>query len=381
MGALRFLLAVCVVSAHTLGPSGFGVGGQLSVEIFFLVSGFLISFILNESPRYASIRDFYVSRGLRIFPLYFIVTGLSALLVVTLAALGNKSLVLSTFEESDTFAKLLLSLGNIGILFQDMTFFLSTDDGATQLVHALDAHGNGLYAGLLTPQAWSLSLELMFYLLAPLVIRSNKALFALLALGIALRCYFFFWTTLENDPWFDRFFPIQIAVFALGALSHKLISPAYRSSSGVLQSNAFRGICYVAVLAFIAFYTTIPGPDFLKQLLAILSVATTLPVLFSTQTEWKLDGFLSNLSFPIYLWHVLVINLISVLFSKIGFQDGFVLFALTLVVSIFLSLAFNVFVDSKIQIFRGKFKVHSLDMLGSEVTAINARKPRLGQTQ
>jgi peptidoglycan/LPS O-acetylase OafA/YrhL len=72
MDGLRFVAFLCVFAYHALGES-FRAGG-LGVDLFFALSGFLITriLLLNESERPA--RDlgvFYARRVLRIFPLYY----------------------------------------------------------------------------------------------------------------------------------------------------------------------------------------------------------------------------------------------------------------------------------------------------------------------
>jgi peptidoglycan/LPS O-acetylase OafA/YrhL len=72
MGTLRFLLALSVVMDHA-GPV-LGVRllpGRVAVEIFFAISGFYMAMIL--SGKYATAKSFYVSRFLRLYPVYVIV--------------------------------------------------------------------------------------------------------------------------------------------------------------------------------------------------------------------------------------------------------------------------------------------------------------------
>ena len=59
MGTIRLLLALFVVVTHTESFFGFNfTGGQVAVEIFFIISGFYMTMILNEK---------YVGEGVMLF--------------------------------------------------------------------------------------------------------------------------------------------------------------------------------------------------------------------------------------------------------------------------------------------------------------------------
>ncbi len=78
MGTVRFLLAIAVVLTHTGAEFNFIEEAHLAVEMFFLASGFLISFILRESNTYRSdLSRFYLNRALRLYPIYYVVLLLS----------------------------------------------------------------------------------------------------------------------------------------------------------------------------------------------------------------------------------------------------------------------------------------------------------------
>ncbi len=76
-----------------------------------------------------------------------------------------------------------------------------------------------LYPGLIIPQAWTLGLEVSFYLIAPFILTRKKILFLLLMLSFALRIFLYQIGLGREDPWVYRFFPTELVFFILGALS------------------------------------------------------------------------------------------------------------------------------------------------------------------
>lgn len=85
-----------------------------------------------------------------------------------------------------------------------------------------------LYPALLVPQAWTLGVELAFYIVAPFVLVRRKALLLLLALSISVRIYLLYVGLGKSDPWTYRFFPAELALFLLGALAHQVLLPFYK---------------------------------------------------------------------------------------------------------------------------------------------------------
>jgi peptidoglycan/LPS O-acetylase OafA/YrhL len=63
MGLVRFLLAFCVVVTHAAGGTILGVrllSGIVAVQAFYVISGFLITMILNERKHYRLVGNFYL---------------------------------------------------------------------------------------------------------------------------------------------------------------------------------------------------------------------------------------------------------------------------------------------------------------------------------
>ena len=81
-------LAVTAVLIHHYIRGGWGLGATLGVKLFFVLSGFLITSILIRSRnkadllnkrKFGALKSFYIRRTLRIFPLYYFVVAVGAL--------------------------------------------------------------------------------------------------------------------------------------------------------------------------------------------------------------------------------------------------------------------------------------------------------------
>ena len=130
--------------------------GEHGVDLFFVLSGFLITGILYDakgSQRY--FRNFYIRRTLRIFPLYYGVLFLTLVVLPLLVPLAA-----SLFAVADRHQAWLWLYGSNFLLAQKEAWFL---DGFTHF--------------------WSLAVEEHFYLVWPLVIFFCSRRAAMLACG------------------------------------------------------------------------------------------------------------------------------------------------------------------------------------------------------
>jgi peptidoglycan/LPS O-acetylase OafA/YrhL len=301
MGILRTLLALSVLFYHSW-PAELLVGGANAVRLFYTVSGFLISYILVESTRYSRVRDFYSSRYLRLFPIYLIV---AAATLIAYSAFGNAAFF-QIFSTAPVGAAALLLLSNFIILGQDWVLFLGVSGDQYFLSRNFTQGQMPLWFGLLLPQAWSLSLELCFYAIAPFVLPYRRRLYLLFFASIALRTVLYSTGIGTTDPWTYRFFPSELALFLGGALAHQILRPLYARWLGSRINVASRAATAIVTGVVIAF-PFIPLHAFAKDMLLLALFAASLPLLFAFQSQHKLDAKIGELSYPIYVVHVLVI--------------------------------------------------------------------------
>ena len=152
------------------------------------------------------------------------------------------------------------------------------------------------------PQTWSVSLELMFYAIAPFLVRRHW----LLLLAIIIATYLLRSAALAygftGSGFAYRFFPIEIGLFLAGVLSHRAY--AYLDSRGMASFPLSLGIS-AALIGAVLLQQFIDSLDNHKF---YLLVAVALPGLFYVSRGNRLDNRLGELSYPIYLAHVAVLS-------------------------------------------------------------------------
>ncbi len=341
MGILRTLLALAVVVYHSYKIFGLRLcGGQVAVQSFYMISGFYMALVLNEKYTGKGFyKAFITSRFFRIFPVYWAVLLCAVLVsVVGLYAFGKPYYLARYLSGKDCLSwatVLWFGLENIIVIGQDILYFLRLDELCQpSLVYNPLSFKHTGYQYLFVPQAWSISIEFVFYLLATFIV-TKKLRWQLLVVVLSLGLRYIFATKLylSFDPWTYRFFPFELAFFIAGSL-------AYRFYKWLETKPTSPGIGYgalVLLLVLIVSYDQIILPETGKNYGFYVLFLLALPFIFYSFKSNKADRYIGELSFSIYIIHHLVVNLLRKQFFGNPYMldyYGYVVIGITLLLAI-----------------------------------------------
>lgn len=285
---LRAVAVLSVIGFHA-APS-LMPGGFVGVDIFFVISGFLITSILRRemAERTFRLTNFLARRARRIVP---------ALACVILASFVAAYLILSP-EQMTEFGK---SLSATALFWANFHFYKTTDYFSSSAQTRALLH------------TWSLSIEEQFYIVWPLVLLflttwlPRKAALGIVVAAI-LASFTLFQINIASSHTYSFYMPHtrawELLLGALLALSiHDIILPRWAS-----QALAIVGLTAIAVSAFVLSDTS-PYPGS-AALFATLGTAAVI-VACNGQTNNIVGRVLSLkpivwiglISYSLYLWH------------------------------------------------------------------------------
>ncbi|WP_425071545.1 acyltransferase family protein [Sagittula sp. S175] len=281
---LRAIAVLSVVLYH------FGIplrGGFTGVDVFFVISGFLIGGILwREYTEWGSIRlgAFYVRRFRRLAPAFF------AMLAVT-GALGWVLLLPFEFREfgkSAIAATVYLS----NVLFWKQTGYFDVAAHDKPLLHT-----------------WSLAVEEQFYIFLPLLIvalsRSRRAVIWALVLTWAASLAACVWFTPTHPSSTFYLFPFR---------AWELLTGVLLAIWGLSRGTDWRGwkpLTWLGLGLVLASVLAIPAGPLFPGLLAIIPVLGTALLLANANNTGTVNRlltlpamrFFGLISYSLYLWH------------------------------------------------------------------------------
>jgi len=290
--ALRGIAILLVVAYHVRIP-GF-TGGFVGVDVFFVLSGFLITSILLQefqSTGTISFLEFYSRRARRLLPAAFFVTASTiAIAAIALSPLEQRAMATSAFAAAAYASNIWFAATAADYLREppDTNPFLHT---------------------------WSLSVEEQFYLAWPLLLyltaKRGGSRRALVPTMFAIVCALSFaaeiWMTNHNQPWAFFGSPTRAWQFGLGGLLASL-PPSWMPAGRWRGPIASVGVLSI-LLAAVAYNnrTLFPGyAALLPTLGALLFISANTS---ESTSRWEhvftcrpLE-YLGGISYVWYLWH------------------------------------------------------------------------------
>jgi peptidoglycan/LPS O-acetylase OafA/YrhL len=356
MGSLRFLLAVAVVLFHANASGFLLVSGAAAVEAFFIISGFYMSLVLDT--KYIGVNNryglFLGNRLLKLYPAYWTVLVLAILMQLTVWLLTGSPILLMhqlTHYKMGLPGILFVGFTNIAILGQDIISFMGLNRATGELFFTQDFLKTFpfLFSFLVIPQGWSLGIELTFYIVAPFLLRKKLYVILLVMLLVfGLRLFLIHGLQLHYDPWIFRFFPSQLLLFLAGNVSYRLYV-FIKHNKEIPLSAVYIAL---AVVIFSSFYFYHFPAHLGRKTIYLFIIFLSLPVLMHTHKIFPYDNLLGELSYPIYLSHMLALQIISTIQSQTGFLRSIPIAVSTLVLTLVFSIAINRFVVKPIDRYR-----------------------------
>lgn len=283
---LRAVAVLSVVTFHAIGD--ILPGGFVGVDIFFVISGYLISGILMDEMgggRF-SLGGFYERRIRRLFPALFVM--LASVMVVGLVLLPP------------------WQMAELGHTSFSTIFFVSNFD-----LFSMSGYFDGEAQTRPLLHTWSLAVEEQFYLLFPLILLglmrvARRYLRVILFVGALGSLALGLWALQHNAAAAFYLAPFRGYELMMGALLTRLPFPP-RAPDWLRDVASLTGLAMIAASLFVINSdTAFPG------LAALLPCAGAALVLFAGAGGASLGerlisnpvmGFFGGISYSLYLWH------------------------------------------------------------------------------
>ena len=277
--------------------------GYLGVDIFFVISGFIITKIISQNliDNKFSLKIFFVSRFMRLIPsLFFMVMIVTILIITTYQIHPDPSILINTGLTS------LIGLSNFYLIFIENDYFNSFDENIFE-------------------HMWSLSVEFQFYLLYPLfftvlfkILKNNVSFYTYLY-SIIVFSYILFNIFYEFEYFYHT--GSRIGELIIGCLTFFL----YQKKS----NNYF--IIFLSIIFLIIFFIH----SNIFYLIVSICFLTSFIILNLTKISFlrsllnnKLLLITGDASYSLYLWHLPVIFFSNIFFVGLDYYFFSIIFSL-----------------------------------------------------
>jgi len=295
---LRAIAVISVVMFHAF-PEILS-GGYVGVDIFFVISGYLITQLILEgiSTGNFSLIGFYGRRVRRIFP---------ALILVLLI-----SLILGWYLiTSELFSELGKHVFSSSIFLVNFTY-----------VSELNYFDNLAFEKPLL-HLWSLAVEEQFYIFWPILIylfsKSRNFLFPFFGIFLFSIIFNLYFSNIEPDANFflpfGRFWELMVGGFLAYIKKDAIKINFIKAKEGYKNTFSFLGISLI-LIGIIIFDKVVQYPSYF----ALLPVIGTAMLIYSGRDSLINKHILSNrifvyiglISYPLYLWHWPILSIMYI---------------------------------------------------------------------
>lgn len=326
LNGVRFLAALVVIIHHVemtkhwfglpnIYTNSFvgGIFGQLGIILFFVLSGFLITYLLLEEQRRSgtiSIKDFYIRRILRIWPVYYLVVLLSLFVFPGISFLDIPGFTEHMPE---------------GFLYKCIAYLTFLPNVAYAVYEHIP------YA----TQTWSVGVEEQFYLIWPVLmhwaLKKKKVMPMLLgtiAVYLAIKTAFVVnyiqspGDVVAEKAWLfvDHF---SIDCMAIGGIGAYLLFYNKKKALNILFNKYLQAALYI-ILAII----TVKGwvlPWYNKEWYALIFMVLVLNLAANNKSlvtlEFKPLNYLGKISYGLYMYHNLVLTVVLKIIMMYNLAD------------------------------------------------------------
>ena len=322
MGLFRLLLAMVIVRQH-FGKSFlyYPIGGGVALECFFIISGFYMSLVLNEKYvshkiSFSELYTFYSNRLLRILPVYWIFLLLKIIVSVVSLQLNcclhqTRTLVFfqNHFDSLTTTSAIALIFSNVMVFGLDLFCTVLNIGADGGLFLSAEPTPMSACRFVFIPPAWALSTIFYFYLIVPFLFRKN-IVWILSIIGASFLARILTFRLIQSSLLEKEVFPFELALFLLGIVSYRI----YIAVAAQRDRYLFLGkVALATVIAVTLGYPLLPStqtfPYFFSDaaIIYFALVMLGIPFIFLVSQKSKIDRFLGELAFPLYICHYMVI--------------------------------------------------------------------------
>ncbi|WLG42453.1 acyltransferase [Pseudomonas sp. FP1740] len=291
MGAYRLLLAVLVAVSH-MGKTFAGLNpGVIAVISFLIISGFVMTSLIERNYKASEkVRLFYTDRALRLYPQFLLYFFISCAVIYFLLP--------GTPQAAD------LTLKNIA---------------ASLPIVPLGFYMFGAAGSQILPPAWSLGLEMCFYLVIPfLILYKARGVAFVLSVAVFMVASLGY---INADLYGYRLLPGVLFMFLCGSYLYKPQAKDLAIAAGTTVAAA---LMFTAIMAGL-----IERRPFNAEVTAGIVLGVPAVYLLTKLRFHRVDELLGNISYGVFLNHFVVMYFLRA-FWPVAYDGHIVAAVLTL---------------------------------------------------